>query len=207
MGMDPSFKNLAFSIYDGKDSIYIDKCEFPLGENIGFDKIYNGCLEVWKQFKERLDRFGVGKTLMVEKVISEFPPPTSQFSAGLFALDVFVLNRLFETYDCIKEVYIVPSNYLCTIHGTSKYQKSDSTKLAKYLIDEVFEGHYRLVIPDNVSDKGRKTKGKLNNDRAESLLFLLRMFCRYDIDGTADKLGSEMKGFMYPAEKLLCSRA
>lgn len=206
LAIDPSFSNLAYSLYDGDKTIYMDRLSYPLGDKIGFDKIFKACHELWHLFRESLDLLGVNKSIMIDKVISEIPPPTSQFSSGLFALDTYILSKLFDTYDCIKEVYEVPSNFLCTIHGSSKYTKSDSTKLARYFIDEIFEGRYDIVIADNVSENGRKTKGRLNNDRAESFLFLLRMFCKYNIDGDSDLISSTMKGLAYPAEKLLCSR-
>lgn len=206
LGMDPSFRNLAYSLYDGKKTIYMDRLSYPLGERIGFEKIFEACHDLWGQYQSSLDKLGVGKTLMVDTVISEAPPPVSQFSAGLFALDTFVLSKLFDTYSCIKQIYVVSPSYLGTIHGTAKYQKSDSTRLAKYFLDEVLEGKYKLEIADSISEKGRKVKGKLNNDRAESFLFLLRMFCKYDIGGDANLIGSTMSGLLYPAEKLLCSR-
>lgn len=206
LGIDPSFKHLAFSLYDGKDSVYIDLSSYDLGQNIGFDKIFSASIDLWGQFKSRLDRIGVGKDIHIEKVVSEVPPPVGQFSAGLFALDVYILKSLFDEYESIREIYTVPASYLSMVHGTSKYKKSESTALANYFINEVFENRYKIIIPDSISDKGRKTKGKLNNDRAESFLFLLRMMCKYNIDGYGDRIMSEMSGLGNESERLLISR-
>lgn len=206
MGIDPSFKHLAFSLYDGNEDIYIDLSSYDLGQNVGFEKVFNASISLWEQFKLRLDAIGVGRSIFIDKVISEVPPPVGQFSAGLFALDVYILKSLFSEYRSISEIYVVPASYLSMVHGTSKYKKSDSTALANYFINEVFDGRYNIKIPDVVSSNGRKLKGRLNNDRAESFLFLLRMMCKYNIDGYGDRIMSEMSGLGNNSEKLLISR-
>ena len=40
MGIDPSFKHLAFSLYDGNEDIYIDLSSYDLGQNVGFECKY-----------------------------------------------------------------------------------------------------------------------------------------------------------------------
>ena len=197
MAIDPSFRCLAYSIYDGDKTIYMNSVTSKLGENMGFDKVYHAVHSQWDKLKIELDKLRSENGIEVEYVISEIPPPVSQFSAGLFALDTYILSKLYDTYDSIKEIYFVAPSYLGTIHGTSKYKKSDSTSLAKYYLNEVFEDYYKIEIPDSVSDKGRRVKGKLNNDRAESFLFLLRMFVKYNIDDRALQISSVMQGFGY----------
>ena len=204
--MDPSFNALAYSLYDGKDKIYIDKSSYELGTNIGFDKILIACRNLWESHITSLSKIGVGNEIKIEKAVSEFAPPTSQFSAGLFSLDTFIISNMFDTFTSIQEFYGVPSSYLSTVHNHAKYTKSDSTKLAKYFINEVFPNEFEIIIPDNISEKGRKTKGTINNDKAESFLFLLRMFVKYDIHNLAKKIQSEMSGLGYESEKLLLSR-
>lgn len=204
--MDPSFRALAFSLYDGKDTIYIDNSSYSLGEGVGFNKVYEACSELFEMHMNRLHSLGVGDKILIDKVISEIPPPVSSFSAGLFALDTYVLSNMWKEFPSIKEMYVVPPSYLGTIHGTAKYTKGESTQLAKYFVNEVLKDDFKIVLPDSISESGRKMKGKLNNDRAESFLFLLRMFCRYDIKGYRNKIMSEMQGLGYEGEKLLCSR-
>lgn len=207
MAIDPSFKCLAYSIYDGNGTIYMNSETSKLGENMGFDKVYHAVHSQWDKLKEDLDKLKNEHGVEVNYVISEIPPPVSQFSAGLYALDTYILSKLYDTYKSIKEIYFISPSYLGTIHGTSKYKKSDSTNLAKYYLTEVFGDSYNLVIPDSVSDSGRKIKGKINNDRAESFLFLLRMFVKYNIDDRALQISSVMQGLGYEAEKLLCERS
>lgn len=207
MAIDPSFRCLAYSIYDGDKTIYMNSVTTKLGENVGFDKVFNAVHGQWEKLKDELDRLNSEYNIDVEYVISEIPPPVSQYSAGLYALDTYILSKLFETYQSIKEVYFVAPSYLGTIHGTAKYKKSESTSLAKYYLTEVFDNQYQLNIPDSVSESGRKIKGKINNDKAESFLFLLRMFVKYNIDDRALQISSIMQGLGYEAEKLLCGRS
>ena len=157
-------------------------------------------------YQNRLDMLGVGTDIKVDVYASEVPPPVGNFSAGLYALDKYTISNIFSKYDTIKEVYMIPPNYLCTIHGTSKYKKSDSTALANYFINEILKNDFNVVFPDSISESGRRMKGRLNNDRAESFLFMLRMFAKYDIKGYKNKIVSEIGGLGYEAEKLLCSR-
>lgn len=206
LAQDPSFRALAYSLYDGKDTIYIDNSSYSLGDGIGFSKIYEACDDLFNQYVSRLNSIGVGDKILVDVLASEVPPPVGQFSAGLYALDTYVISNLWRKYESIKEVYVISPSYLGTVHGTAKYSKSDSTKLAKYFINEVLKDDFKIILPDNISASGRKTKGTLNNDRAESFLFLLRMFCKYDIKGYHDRIMSEMRGLGYEAEQLLCSR-
>ena len=205
LAQDPSFTHLSYSLKED-NNIYMNTINLSLGENIGFDKIFNSIMYIWDEYKKSLDAIGVGSKIKIDKLISEIPPPVGNFSAGLYALDTFIIYKLISTYTSINEVYIVSPSYLGTIHGTSKYKKSDSTKLAKYFIEEVFNNNYNIIIPDSVSKTGRKTKGKLNNDKAESFLFLLRLMCKFNIDDKENMIKSEMSGLGYEAEKLLFKR-
>lgn len=202
LSIDPSFKHLAFCVYNGDSKIYMDMCSYPLGEGIGFEKVFIAADTLWKDFSERLKNLNIE----VNTVISEVPPPVGSFSAGLYGLDVFLLHSLWDTFPSIQEIYVVPPSYLSQVHGTSKYQKSDSTRLAKYYIDEVLKDDFSLSIPDNVSEKGRRTKGTVNNDKAESYLFMLRAFSKFNIKSLSSKIVSEMSGFGLESERLLMSR-
>lgn len=206
LAQDPSFKSLASSLYDGKDTIYVHRCSYPLGTSIGFDTIYTACHDLRNQYIGKLNKVVREQNIQIDKVFSEYPPPISQFSSGLYALDTFVLSELWSAYSSISEMYIIPPSYLSMVHGTSKYKKSDSTKLAKYFFDEVLVDKFKLCIEDTISEKGRRSKGVINNDKAESLIFLLRAFCKYDVKGCRDLIVSEMGGLGYSTEKLLVSR-
>lgn len=205
--IDPSYRAMAFSLYDGNKTIYIDSSTVSLGDTIGFVKVFNACREQVSQHIEKLQTLCDTQNLSIGTVISEVPPPSGSFSSGLFALDTLLLSEMWRYFTSIKDIYVVSPSYLGTIHGTSKYSKSDSTKLAKYFISEVFDkDEFNIVIPDSVSESGRHTKGKLNNDRAESFLFLLRTFVKYNIHDLRNTIISEMSGLGYEAERLLISR-
>ena len=168
----------------------------------------NLVIGVSNKFSGKIDidsEIGVGTKFGIDLVFSEVAPPVGQFSAGLFALDTFILYKLFDTHYSIKEIWTIPPSYLSTIHGTSKYKKSDSTNLAKYYIGEVLKDKLDVVFLDNISSFGRR-KAKLNNDKAESFLFLLRDFCKYDTFGFRNSIISEMGGFSQENERLLISR-
>jgi hypothetical protein len=49
-------------------------------------------------------------------------------------------------------------------------------------------------------------KGALNNDRAESFLFMIRAFVKWDILELKDKIVNSISGFMSDSEKLLIKR-
>ena len=205
LAIDPSFDHLAVSLFTGNHKVYVDMCSCKLGTNIGFDKVFNACLDLWNQLKERLDIYLKEEQAEIDYVISEHSPPVAQFSAGLFALDTLIFSKLFETYPSIKEIYILSSSYLMTVPG-GKYKKSDSTQLAKYFINEILKDDIEIVLQDSISETGRRMKGTINNDKAESFLFLLRAFCKWDVYGTRDKIKMEMGGLGIEAEKLLIKR-
>ena len=80
MGIDPSFKALSFSLYDGEDTIYIDTCSTHLGTSIGFDKVFYAVNGQWESFKTRLDKIDCSKN--IDTVVSEVPPPVGTFASG-----------------------------------------------------------------------------------------------------------------------------
>lgn len=205
LAIDPSFDHLAISLSVGNHKIYMDMCSSKLGQDVGFGKVFDACYSNWKQLKEKLDSYLKESNSEIDYVISEYPPPVSNYSAGLYALDTFILSNLFETYKSIKEIYILSSSYLMTVHG-GKYKKSDSTQLAKYFINEVLKDDIEIILQDNISDTGRRSKGTVNNDKAESFLFLLRAFCKWNVYGLCDKIKMEMGGLGIEAEKLLIKR-
>jgi hypothetical protein len=204
LGIDPSFDHFAYSLYiEDRNKIYVGMVKTELGEKIGFNVTYQGAKDVWEKFKHEFDKYNLDTDT---RVISETPPPVGQFSPGLFLLDGIMLDNIFREYKCVSEIYTLASSYLTSVHG-GKYKKQESTQLAKYIINEVLGSKdFEIVIPDTKSASGRKVKGTLNNDKAESFLFLMRLFCKYDIKGYANRLMSEVGGLGYDSEKLLVSR-
>ena len=207
LAIDPSFKALSFSLYDSDTKkVYIDTVSYPLGTSIGFEKIFDAVHVQWYQLHNKIDDYIQKNNISIDVVISEIPPPVGNFSAGLYALDYTILNSLFEKYTTIKDLFILSSSFLTKVHGRRGYKKSESTALVKYFIDEVLSDSFDVYIPDSVSAKGRVSKGRLNNDKAESFIFLLRLIVRLNINGLADKIKSEVEGLSHEGEKLLRSR-
>jgi len=207
LAIDPSFKALSFSLYDSDTKkVYIDTVSYPLGTSIGFEKIFDAVHVQWYQLHNKIDDYIQKNNISIDVVISEIPPPIGNFSAGLYALDYTILNNLFEKYTTIKDLFILSPSFLTKVHGRRGYKKSESTALVKYFIDEVLSESFDVYIPDSVSAKGRVSKGRLNNDKAESFIFLLRLIVRLDINGLASKIKSEVEGLSHEGEKLLRSR-
>lgn len=207
LAIDPSFKALSFSLYDSDTKkVYIDTVSYPLGTSIGFEKIFDAVHVQWYQLHNKIDVYLKENNISIDVVISEIPPPIGNFSAGLYALDYTILNNLFEKYTTIKDLFILSPSFLTKVHGRRGYKKSESTALVKYFIDEVLSESFDVYIPDSVSAKGRVSKGRLNNDKAESFIFLLRLIVRLDINGLASKIKSEVEGLSHEGEKLLRSR-
>jgi hypothetical protein len=196
LAQDPSFAKLAFSLYDGNGNIYLDNCEFKLGECIGFEKVFQANREILKQYLEKLTlNYGVNSYLYINKIFSEIPPPNGMFSAGLYSLDTFILDKLFAFNKRCDEIWTLPPSFLMTVHNTRSYKKSDSTVLAKYFMNDILKDRFSF-----------KFKGALNADRAESFLFLLRAFVKYDIMGCKDIIIRAVSGLFSESEHLLISR-
>lgn len=207
LAIDPSFKALSFSLFDSDSkSVYIDTVSYPLGTSIGFEKIFDAVHVQWYQLKEKLDIYLNDMSINIDYVISEIPPPVGNFSAGLYALDYTILNNIFEEYKTVKDLYILSPSFLTKVHGRRGYKKGESTELAKYFIESVLKDYINVRIPNKVSEKGRNIKGRLNNDKAESFIFLMRMFVRFNVYTLADTIIREVDGLKHEGEKLLRSR-
>nr|DAP29805.1 MAG TPA: HOLLIDAY JUNCTION RESOLVASE [Bacteriophage sp.] len=207
LAIDPSFKALSFSLFDSDSKIvYIDTVSYPLGTSIGFEKIFDAVHVQWYQLKEKIDTYLKGKSISIDYVVSEIPPPVGNFSAGLYALDYTILNNIFEEYKTVKDLYILSPSFLTKVHGRRGYKKGESTELAKYFIENILENQINVWIPNKVSETGRNIKGRLNNDKAESFIFLMRMFVKFNIYNLADTITKEVDGLKHEGEKLLRSR-
>lgn len=196
LAQDPSFAKLAFSLYDGNGTIYLDNCTFELGDCVGFEKIFQANREILKQYLNKLTiSYGVNTSIFINKIFSEIPPPNGTYAAGLFSLDTYILDKLFAFNKQCDEIWTISPSFLMTVHNSRKYKKSDSVILAKYFINDVLKDKFIF-----------KFKGTVNADRAESLFFLLKAFAKYDIMGTRDLIIKTISGFFSDTEKLLISR-
>ena len=195
LAQDPSFAKLSFSLYDGKKTIYLDSCSFSLGESVGFERVFEGSLQIFNDYKDKLYGLGINRNIFIDYIISEIPPPNSMYSAGLFALDMHLLYRLYEMNGLCKTIYTLPPSFLVTLHNRQKYKKSDSTRMAKYFMDEIFGDQFEYQFT-----------GRLNADQAESFLFLIKAFYILDINGLREEITSAITGFYSPVEKVLVER-
>lgn len=197
LAQDPSFNKLSFSLYNGEETIYLDSCSFKFSEQvIGFEQVFRANREIAHQYLNKLYKeYKVNTEIFVKKIFSEIPPPTGMYSAGLFSLDTYILDKLFIFNKQCDEVYTLPPSFLMTIHNSRKYKKSDSTAFARYFMNDILKDKFEFIY-----------KNRLNADMAESFLFLLRAFCRFDIKGTRDLIISTIPGFFSEPEKLLIRR-
>ncbi len=197
LAQDPSFTGLGFSLYDGKDTINLDCCGVKFKNTIGFDAVYLANLDLYDQYSDKLkEKYGVGSKIKLKYIFSEIPPPTGIFSAGLFSLDTFLLDRLYNNFlDKGGEMYILPPSFLMSLHNKKSYKKSESVVIAKYLLDEVLS-----------QDFSYNHSGRLNADMAESFLFLVRAFCRFDVKGVRNKVVDSVPGYFSEPETFLIKR-
>ena len=197
LAQDPSFSSLGFSLYDGDKTIFIDKCNSKFENKIGFEDVFCAGCNIFDTYTDKLiNDYGLNKKIKLDYIFSEVPPPVGIFSAGLYALNSLLFFRLFELFDSCKEIYILPPSFLMTIHNKKNYKKSESTVLAKYLIDDVLGGDFDV-----------KFSGRLNADMAESFLFLMRAFCKFDIKGVGSDISGALPGLYSDSEKLLIGRS
>ena len=196
LAQDPSFAKLAFSLYDGDETIYMNNCTFELGDCVGFEKVFIASRTIFNQYSALLQNsYGVNDRLFIDKVFTEVPPPNGTYSAGLFALDTFLVWGLYMSFKSINEIWSLPPSYLMVIHNCRKYKKGDSTTLAKYLMNEVLKDKFQF-----------KFTGAMNADRAESFIFLLRAFVKYNINDSAKPIVEAISGFLSDSEKLIVTR-
>lgn len=191
LAQDPSFRALAYSYYDGKDTIHIGHTTCLIGDDMGFVRIFTASDTQASSYKSILNT--MIDTERLDVFVSEIPPPVGSFAAGLFALDTAVIRMVMKEFNP-KNAFALPPSYLSVVHG-GRYTKTDSTTMAKYFMGEVLKDKFEFNLQGTVSSNGKVVKGKMNNDRAESFLFLLRMFCRYNIKNLRNTIIGEMGTF------------
>lgn len=197
LAQDPSFRKLSFSLYDGKDTVYLDSCTFKFeDQSVGFEQVFRANRVIALEYLTKLrDDYGVNSDIYIKKIFSEIPPPTGLYAAGLYSLDTYIIDKLFSFNKACDEVYTLPPSFLMTIHSSRNFKKSESTAIARYFMEDIL-----------VNDFNFKYKGRLNSDMAESLLFLMRAFCRFDVKNKREDIVGAIPGFFSESEKLLIKR-
>lgn len=148
LSVDLSFSRTGTSLLDTELKLLtLEKYSVPINTKsfIGIQEAVNQMMALLSPLISKADR-----------VVMEEPFPNSNFSSGLYALDS-VFYR-----ECKVPIITYNPTTLAHIHGTRKYSKSDSTKLAQALIKD-FYSKYFLV-----------NKERFTHDEAESLIYLTR---------------------------------
>lgn len=160
IGLDPSFTRTGISIYNvDEKSLQVCRVENKdLPAKKSFDNMFHLVNLTIRNILSRLPSPD-GNELII---LSEVPPPSGQFSSGLYALDTALLREISLIYK--STIYIVPPTYIGSVHGTRKYNKSTSTILGNKLLSL-----FSNVVMD---------KKNICHDESESLIFLIRLLVR-----------------------------
>ncbi|MGL4999555.1 MAG: hypothetical protein ACRC0R_00120 [Cetobacterium sp.] len=181
MGIDPSFRNLSTSTLTDDKKIHITWDGLELGNTVDFGRAHLVADKLTNRVVSKIKK----KFTTVEQIIVEVPPPNSQYSAGLFALDSLLMYKC-RVFLKPSMMYTLSASFLTHLHGTDKYSKKDSRTLALHFIDVLTEWGYEVIINDRT----------LNNDMAEALLFMLKGICIDNTDNLKEKVESELGTFM-----------
>lgn len=153
LGVDPSFTHTGLALIEGKD-IWLWYVGTKIGDK-SFANVYKAVEEVVSAVQESVMSL-VGRAAF--SVVSEIPPASGSFASGLYGLDVSLMHmwRSNKWVDNVKYVY---PNMIGHLHGTRKYNKSDSVELAKRVLNRLKELGFTVHV-----------SGRLSNDMAEALL-------------------------------------
>jgi len=155
MAIDPSFTRFGIAVYSD-DIIYIRRAGDRIGKKT-FTNIFKKALQVSNEVIGNLKEIGVDPyVLMMEEPFSH-----ANFSSGLHSLDAVALLRFFQTFP-LARVYGVSSQWVGHIHESIQYKKSQSTKLAKEIMESC--DFYDFDLP-----------GRLCHDEAEALIMLFKL--------------------------------
>ena len=189
-GLDPSYSRTGVSIYDTeKNYLKLD----AVSKIESTDKTYQMMFKRMNLFSDRVLEclYSEGD---LDTLISEEPLPTSQFSSGLYALDSIIFNKVINRG--INKIYNLHPTYLKFVKEAKKSIKSESVILGKEIIKSLEDNGIEI----------RQTSSRLNNDTAESLIFLFRLLTKYRILLPSGKRVSDLiirPRFSIEKEKLL----
>ena len=182
-GIDPSFSCSGISVMDTeKKIIRISDVREKIGVK-NYQNIFWTSLDVYDGVDKILNCLGE-----VDYIVSETPYAGGQFSSGLHALDSIIFLNLLYSHKSLQKVFLISSRFLTHVHrknGIKKYSKSDSTKLVREGIFPILEKYDFDIEYGNKYKEKKDFKGGLNNNTAESFIFLFRLFvnlCRDDED-------------------------
>jgi len=130
VGIDPSFKGFGIcKINTDKKIISTEKLDVEI-KKMSFEWICYAVDQLVEKVHKNLEKDKVVLT------ITETPPPTAKFSAGLYALDYAMSRDILNEHEC--PVLGVSCSYIGHLHKKKKWNKSESVKLARDLVEKVF---------------------------------------------------------------------
>lgn len=209
VGLDPSFSGAGVSVLDTEErKIRISDARDKIGRKT-FENVFEASLRIHQKIRDFFDLIEVNPDILM----SEKPYAGGQFSSGLHTLDGTLFLDFIYRYKSLKRVYLMTARFLTHVHkqnGIKKYSKSDSTKLVRSGLLPVFE-EYGYDIEYGIRGS---LKGGLNNNSAESFIFLARLFLmvnekdKFDCrEGLMDDLYNVAKGLFTEKEDLLFDRS
>lgn len=194
-GLDPSFTRTGISIYDTERSfLFLDAVSKLESTEKTYQAMFNRVLLFGDRVVEALYSKGDLDTL-----ISEEPLPTALFSSGLYTLDTHIFYRLIHDKG-INTIYNLHPTYCKYVKEAKKSIKSESVILAKEIIDTLKLNKVTVIQYTN----------RLNNDTAESFIFLFRLMVRNGIILPSGKNCKDLpmrRRFHEEKEKLLYTRS
>lgn len=173
VGIDPSFRRTGVSIYypDERRFITASNPYTPLKE-----KTYPNIVVDVNNISYVVTEYICRRALLEDTnnankmyIRSECPPPQGISSPMLYALDVALHSRLIPIAEEVSTIY--PTT-ICHIHQKKKFAKSESVDLANKILVYLISRGYQW---EHFYDLYGNTKSRINNDEAESFIFLINL--------------------------------
>ena len=156
LGIDPSFTGMGISIIDAENKqITLAEIKGTMGRS--FQETFNNSINVVSRVIKLVSPF------KVSHILSEEPFNGAMASSGLYQLDSLLFFNLI-TLKSFQSIHTIHPSYLKTIHGHSKYKKSESTELAKEFLNIFLNNDYEC------------NKTKFSHNVSESFIYACKLY-------------------------------
>lgn len=176
VGIDPSFSCAGISVMDIESKrVRISDVRTKIGKKT-YENIFWTSMKVEKGIRMIIDEVGDPTV-----IISEKPYHGGSFSSGMHTLDSIIFLNLMYKYKNLSKVYLITPRFLSHVHGQNglkNYKKSDSTNLVRKGLIPVLRDYGWDIEYGSKFDEKKEFKGGLNNNTAESFIFLMRFFVK-----------------------------